>query len=100
MFDELWKKQEDRYEQKEKKPIKITLPDGAIKEGTSFVTTPLDIAKSISSGYYSNIINPSIKTSIFIVGKFSGTQRLRAQNCHFYFLRHLKLVMSNIVQSS
>lgn len=26
-------------------PIKITLPDGKVKEGVSFVTTALDIAK-------------------------------------------------------
>ena len=29
--------------------IKVTLPDGKVKEGTSFVTTPLDIAKSLSN---------------------------------------------------
>lgn len=28
--------------------IKITLPDGKIVEGKKYVTTPLDIAKSIS----------------------------------------------------
>lgn len=31
-----------------KKPIKITLPDGNFKEGVSFETSPLDVAKMIS----------------------------------------------------
>lgn len=30
--------------------IALTLPDGATKEGISYQTTPLDIAKSISKG--------------------------------------------------
>ncbi|CAM0913102.1 unnamed protein product [Alopecurus aequalis] len=31
-------------------PIKITLPDGAIKEGKKWISTPMDIAVGISSG--------------------------------------------------
>lgn len=31
-------------------PIKITLPDGSVKEGVSNKTTPMDIAKGISQG--------------------------------------------------
>ncbi|OAY85551.1 Threonine--tRNA ligase, mitochondrial 1 [Ananas comosus] len=31
-------------------PIKITLPDGAVKEGKKWITSPMDIAKEISSG--------------------------------------------------
>ncbi|XP_062195463.1 threonine--tRNA ligase, mitochondrial 1-like [Phragmites australis] len=30
--------------------IKVTLPDGAVKEGKKWITTPMDIAKEISSG--------------------------------------------------
>jgi threonyl-tRNA synthetase len=33
---------------KASKPIEITLPDGAVKTGTSFVTTPMEIATAIS----------------------------------------------------
>mmetsp|Transcript_9218 Transcript_9218/g.9186 ORF Transcript_9218/g.9186 Transcript_9218/m.9186 type:complete len:824 (+) Transcript_9218:58-2529(+) len=33
---------------REKHPIQVTLPDGSQKEGVSWQTTPLDIAKSIS----------------------------------------------------
>nr|XP_010913364.1 threonine--tRNA ligase, mitochondrial 1 [Elaeis guineensis] len=31
-------------------PIKITLPDGTVKEGKKWMTSPIDIAKEISSG--------------------------------------------------
>ena len=31
-------------------PIKVTLPDGLVKEGLRLVTTPMDIAKGISKG--------------------------------------------------
>uniref|UniRef100_A0A0D9WTU3 threonine--tRNA ligase n=1 Tax=Leersia perrieri TaxID=77586 RepID=A0A0D9WTU3_9ORYZ len=31
-------------------PIKITLPDGAVKEGKKWVSSPMDIAKEISTG--------------------------------------------------
>ena len=30
-------------------PIKIKLPDGTLKDGVSYETTPFDIAKSISN---------------------------------------------------
>merc|ERR1711976_635869 len=50
LFDQLYKEQQERYEKKEKTPIKITLPDGAVKEGKAWETTPLDIATGISNG--------------------------------------------------
>jgi threonyl-tRNA synthetase len=37
-----------RLSEGEEKPIKVTLPDGSIKEAIAFKTTPLDIAMSIS----------------------------------------------------
>ena len=30
--------------------FRITLPDGAVKEGKKWISTPMDIAKDISSG--------------------------------------------------
>ena len=32
----------------EQAPIKVTLPDGSVKEGVRLVTTPMDIAKGLS----------------------------------------------------
>jgi len=50
LFDQLFADQQKRYEAKEKTPIKITLPDGAVKEGKAWETSPLDIATGISNG--------------------------------------------------
>lgn len=36
--------------EKERIPIQITLPDGSVKEGTSWETTPMSIAVGISKG--------------------------------------------------
>ena len=41
---------QEQLAKEEKKPIKIYMPDGAAKEGTSWVTTPMMIAEGISKG--------------------------------------------------
>lgn len=43
--------------------IKITMPDGNVKTGTSFETSPFDIAKGISSQFASKIIVAKVKYS-------------------------------------
>jgi threonyl-tRNA synthetase len=48
-FDGLLASQVERYAAMPKQPITITLPDGNQKQGTSFETSPLDVAKMISS---------------------------------------------------
>ena len=60
MFDELLEAQEKRYAAMPRKPISVTLPDGAVKEGTSWETTPLDIAKSISSGLANVVVGAKV----------------------------------------
>ena len=42
-------------------PITVKLPDGNAKQGTSFVTTPLDIAKMISSQLAKKIIVAKVR---------------------------------------
>ncbi|KAG3068981.1 hypothetical protein PI125_g23318, partial [Phytophthora idaei] len=37
-------------------PIKITLPDGAVKEGLAWQTTPLDVALGISQGLADQVV--------------------------------------------
>jgi threonyl-tRNA synthetase len=44
-----------------KQPIKIRLPDGKEKEGTSFVTTPLDVAKQISNSLPGKIVVAKVR---------------------------------------
>jgi len=60
MFDELLEAQEKRYAAMPRKPISVTLPDGAVKEGTSWETTPLDIAKAISSGLANVVVGAKV----------------------------------------
>ena len=41
--------------------ISITMPDGAVKEGVSFETSPFDIAKGISKQFAEKIIVAKVK---------------------------------------
>ena len=48
VFEAAAEKQKERHAAKPHEPITVTLPDGSVKEGTSWVTTPMDIAAAIS----------------------------------------------------
>ncbi|XP_039131245.1 threonine--tRNA ligase, mitochondrial 1-like [Dioscorea cayenensis subsp. rotundata] len=37
-------------------PIKVTLPDGTVKEGKKWISSPMDIAKEISSGLAASVL--------------------------------------------
>ena len=87
MFDDLMAVQKKRYEAMPHKPIKITLPDGAVKEGVSWETTPLDVAKAISSGLANVVVGAKVNDVVWdlsrklegdctlrIVWKFIGVQ--------------------------
>mmetsp|Transcript_6212 Transcript_6212/g.8231 ORF Transcript_6212/g.8231 Transcript_6212/m.8231 type:complete len:777 (+) Transcript_6212:58-2388(+) len=50
VFDRCLEKQKEMLAGKPKVPITVSLPDGTTKEGTSWETTPMDIAKDISQG--------------------------------------------------
>lgn len=56
MFTHLQSQQANRFLQIGGDPIQITLPDGALKHGKKWITTPMDIAKEISSGLASNAL--------------------------------------------
>jgi threonyl-tRNA synthetase len=56
LFDRLKKKYEEDTAKKPREPITITLPDNSIKQGTSWETSPADIAKGISSSLYKRVI--------------------------------------------
>lgn len=46
-----------------REPIKVTMPDGSVKEGTSFDTTPMDIAKGISNSLAQKAVISKVKFS-------------------------------------
>lgn len=49
---------------KSKDPIKITLPDGKILDGKAWETTPLSIAKGISSGLAKAIVIAKVNNEV------------------------------------
>lgn len=51
LFDELKAKYDAEIANKERKPIQITLKDGSVKEGTSYETSPMDIATLIGKSF-------------------------------------------------
>ena len=61
IWDELMEIQNDKLAEMPREEIKITLPDGSIKEGTSFETSPLNIAKGISNSLANAIVVASVK---------------------------------------
>ncbi|OMH80123.1 Threonine-tRNA ligase, cytoplasmic [Zancudomyces culisetae] len=48
IFEKLKKIQDEEIASRPRVPIKITLADGSVRDGVSYETTPMDIAKSIS----------------------------------------------------
>ncbi|KAI1324372.1 threonyl-tRNA synthetase [Xylariaceae sp. FL0255] len=56
MFDRLKKKYDEDIAKKPREQITITLPDGSVKIGTSYETTPGDIAKGISNSLYKRTV--------------------------------------------
>ncbi|XP_062191774.1 threonine--tRNA ligase, mitochondrial 1-like [Phragmites australis] len=49
--------------------IKVTLPDGAVKEGKKLITTPMDIAKEISSGLAASCLIAQVDGTLWDMGR-------------------------------
>jgi threonyl-tRNA synthetase len=56
VFERLWKRFQESMASKPEHEITITLPNGDIKKGIAFKTTPLEIALSISKGLADNVV--------------------------------------------
>jgi len=56
LFDKLYKEYQEEIAKKPREPIEITMPDGTVKHGTSWETTPAEIAKSISNSLYKRTV--------------------------------------------
>ena len=60
-FKELYDAQKVKYTTMPQEAITITLPDGGQKEGVSFKTTPLDVAKMISNQLAKQVIVSEVR---------------------------------------
>ncbi|KAF9302302.1 threonyl-tRNA synthetase [Mortierella antarctica] len=56
MFDELKKKADEVDAAQPRVPISITMPDGSIREGIAWETSPMDIARAISKSLAERIV--------------------------------------------
>ncbi|KAK4216351.1 threonyl-tRNA synthetase [Rhypophila decipiens] len=56
LFDRLYKEQQDEIAKRPREDILITLPDGSVKSGKSYETTPAAIAKGISNSLYKKTV--------------------------------------------
>jgi threonyl-tRNA synthetase len=61
IWEELYAKHEEKLAQMPRERITIILPDGSEKEGTSFETSPMDIAKAISNSLANKVVVSSVK---------------------------------------
>ena len=61
IFDEFYSKYQQSLSQLPSEAITITLPNGSVKAGTSFKTTPLDVAKEISRSLAERVIVAKVK---------------------------------------
>ncbi|KAJ1648419.1 threonyl-tRNA synthetase [Coemansia asiatica] len=65
IFDELFQKQKEEIAKKPREKITITLPDGSEREGTSWETTPMDIANSISKSLAKRLVIAKVNGELF-----------------------------------
>jgi threonyl-tRNA synthetase len=61
IWDEVKKMNEEEKSKNQGKAIKIKLPDGKVIDGQSYLTTPYDVAKSISQGLANVVIVSKVK---------------------------------------
>jgi threonyl-tRNA synthetase len=56
LFDRLYKEQQEELAKKPRDEILITMPDGTVKPGKAYETTPGEIAKGISNSLYKRTV--------------------------------------------
>jgi len=67
LFDQLMTIYKANLAQKERKPIKVTLPDGKTVDATSWETTPLQIALGISKGLADRVVIAKLNDEVCTV---------------------------------
>lgn len=61
-------------------PISITLPDGAVKQGVAWKTTPLDVALMISQGLADQVVVAKVREGVAVRG-FRGQNDAHETAC-------------------
>jgi threonyl-tRNA synthetase len=61
LFSKLYEAQKAKYAALPRKPISITMPDGAVKDGVSFETSTLDIVKGISKQLVDKVVVAKVR---------------------------------------
>lgn len=56
LFDKLKLRYDEELAKKPREPIMITMPDGSVKPGVAYETTPADIAKGISNSLFKRTV--------------------------------------------
>ncbi len=65
MFEKLKAEQDAEFAAKPRQPITVTMPDGSKREGTSFETSPMDIAKAISKSLSERIVISKVDDTLW-----------------------------------
>ncbi|KAN0063845.1 threonyl-tRNA synthetase [Thecaphora frezii] len=65
MFEKLKAEQDAKAASMPRQPIQITMPDGSVKQATSWQTTPMDIAKAISKSLSERIIIAKVDDTLW-----------------------------------
>eukprot|EP00747_Dinoflagellata_sp_TGD_P033120 gnl/TRDRNA2_/TRDRNA2_136402_c0_seq1.p1 gnl/TRDRNA2_/TRDRNA2_136402_c0~~gnl/TRDRNA2_/TRDRNA2_136402_c0_seq1.p1 ORF type:complete len:924 (+),score=186.86 gnl/TRDRNA2_/TRDRNA2_136402_c0_seq1:32-2803(+) len=63
VFERIFQENEAKIAAFPDTPIGVTLPDGSVKEGVAFKTTPMDIALNISKGLANSVVIARVKYS-------------------------------------
>ena len=77
IFDQLWDKDKQWRAEQPRQKINITLPDGQVQLGTSWETTPFQIARSISKSLSDRIVIARVNDELWDLGRpFESDSRL------------------------
>lgn len=77
LWDRLKKEADEALAAKVPQPIQITLPDGTVKEGQSWRTTPFEIAQGISQGLAENTVVAKVDGNVWDLDRpFEGSCKL------------------------
>ncbi|KAI8626316.1 putative threonyl-tRNA synthetase, cytoplasmic [Xylariaceae sp. FL1651] len=69
LFEKLWNEQQQSAAQRPREPINITLPDGKVHIGTSWETTPIQIARSISKSLADRTVVAKVNDELWDLGR-------------------------------